>query len=749
MGWIKELLGKDVRSMNSRAVVPMDGYGGDPYLAALTGQDEQTTQTKMAEYLATNTGVYVCSRYRSQLIASLPLKLYKSGGTKRTEVTAGPLRELLDRVNPFWTFGRLMEMTEYSMCVWGSNFWVLDRGERGGLPGEIWWVRADRMKVVPDTKGYISHYEYDSGTGQPIRFNRDEAVWLRYPNPLNELSGLSPLMSAKLTADMANAASLSNANIFRNGMQLSGIISPASSDTMWTETQVKDISEGLRNKLSGVKNAHRVGVIPREAKLQSISLSPKDAEFLGMMQWSFADLCRAYGIPEDLLGGQRTYQNYKEARLALWNDTLKIESTFIANELNEQLLPMFKGQADECAFDLSDVDVLQEAEDAKWDRWERQLDKGAATINDYLESVGKDPVPWGKVWWAPAAGGGVVPIKTDAPPVSPTQLLDKGGITVNEIRTSQGLPKTKWGDAWWAPPGLTPITSVDDFEPPAPPTISPADPKAIPAKTEDEPRSARSMRTAEYGSAEHERMWNRAIAQMEPWEVQFGNKVAELMRRQRQAVLARLRQDRSVRTIEQVADDPFDMPRWVKEFREQTRDLYAKVVKSAGEAAIEEINVAMTFDMDAGPVKRMIEKQAQRFAVQVNDTTWQQLKDTLTAGITDGDSLDLMAKRIEAIMGDRIKSSGEAIARTEVISSSNAARIEGWKQSGTVDKKEWVAALDERTRESHVTAHGQTVALDADFTVGGATGPGPGNMSSAGESVNCRCVVVPVIDVEV
>lgn len=49
------------------------------------------------------------------------------------------------------------------------------------------------------------------------------------------------------------------------------------------------------------------------------------------------------------------------------------------------------------------------------------------------------------------------------------------------------------------------------------------------------------------------------------------------------------------------------------------------------------------------------------------------------------------------------------------------------------------SALDDRTRESHVAAHGQTVGLDEDFVVGGARGPAPGQMGQADVDINCRC----------
>jgi SPP1 gp7 family putative phage head morphogenesis protein len=91
------------------------------------------------------------------------------------------------------------------------------------------------------------------------------------------------------------------------------------------------------------------------------------------------------------------------------------------------------------------------------------------------------------------------------------------------------------------------------------------------------------------------------------------------------------------------------------------------------------------------------------------------------------------------IMAERIRSTPETIARTEVIGAANGGTLEAWRQSGVVQRKTWLAALDARTRDSHVEAHGQTVALEADFVVGGHLGPAPGQIGEPDEDINCRC----------
>ena len=96
-------------------------------------------------------------------------------------------------------------------------------------------------------------------------------------------------------------------------------------------------------------------------------------------------------------------------------------------------------------------------------------------------------------------------------------------------------------------------------------------------------------------------------------------------------------------------------------------------------------------------------------------------------------------------MAERIRSSDEVIARTEITGCSSGGTIEAWRQSKVVSGKSWLAALDSRTRETHKEAHGETVGLDDDFRVGAGHGPGPGQIGLPEEDCNCRCSLTAVL----
>jgi hypothetical protein len=67
------------------------------------------------------------------------------------------------------------------------------------------------------------------------------------------------------------------------------------------------------------------------------------------------------------------------------------------------------------------------------------------------------------------------------------------------------------------------------------------------------------------------------------------------------------------------------------------------------------------------------------------------------------------------------------------------------RQKPAVKEKRWVSRLDDKVRETHLIADGQTVPLQSEFQVGLTTLRWPGDRTGEiGEIANCRCVMVGV-----
>jgi SPP1 gp7 family putative phage head morphogenesis protein len=104
------------------------------------------------------------------------------------------------------------------------------------------------------------------------------------------------------------------------------------------------------------------------------------------------------------------------------------------------------------------------------------------------------------------------------------------------------------------------------------------------------------------------------------------------------------------------------------------------------------------------------------------------------------------AKRIREHFNVR-RDHANTIAWTESGKAYNFGTLEGFRQSGVVAKKEWLAILDEHTRDAHRDADGQVVGLDEFFLVDGELIQFPGAPGATAEnSINCRCAMQPVVD---
>jgi HK97 family phage portal protein len=283
----------------------------------------------------------------------------------------------------------------------------LERGlSTQGEPKEIWWGRPDRTSILPDPERYIKGFLYEPINGtQDIPFAPHEVIWIPYPNPLDEYAGLSPLAAARGSADYATEAIRANTRLFKNGMQIGGLVMPpAGSPRELTPEQARELDQYFIRRFQGQDKAHRWATLRHNYEIHESGTTPKEADFLGGLAFSIEDVARAYKVPLDLIGGQRTYQNVEAALKALWMHCILPEAEFFATELTEKLLPMFPAQAaDEIAFDISGVQALQESTNDKWTRAKEELEKGALTINEWREEAGREAVAWGEVFWAPSS----------------------------------------------------------------------------------------------------------------------------------------------------------------------------------------------------------------------------------------------------------------------------------------------------------------------------------------------------------
>lgn len=133
--------------------------------------------------------------------------------------------------------------------------------------------------------------------------------------------------------------------------------------------------------------------------------------------------------------------------------------------------------------------------------------------------------------------------------------------------------------------------------------------------------------------------------------------------------------------------------------------------------------------------------------VQVSDTTKAIVARAIARGYRDGLGQAGVADLIRGLVPQTYPARAEVIARTETHAAASYGAQEAAKETGLPLRREWVAAVGERTRETHQAANGQIVGMDEPFQVGGASLAYPGDPAGPPEEViNCRCIAAYVVD---
>lgn len=132
---------------------------------------------------------------------------------------------------------------------------------------------------------------------------------------------------------------------------------------------------------------------------------------------------------------------------------------------------------------------------------------------------------------------------------------------------------------------------------------------------------------------------------------------------------------------------------------------------------------------------------------KAKDTAWnsRHVTSAVTQAVLQGQTVPQLATSIAGIAAMDQRAAVKA-ARTAITSAHSLGKLKGYERAagmGIDVKKQWLAALDSRTRGSHRHLDGEVVELDAEFS-NGLKYPGDPD-GPASEVYNCRCTLVPVI----
>lgn len=639
--------------------------------------------------------VYKCVTLIYRRAISVPMNLYKERGDEDEEIKHHPVIDLLKKPNELMTGRDLKSMTQMHLDLTGRAFWL--KVFNGlGRPVELWPLPAANFNrlVFNDAQTELLGFEFSRSSGAPITYPVEQVVYFRYPHPLYMLDGASPIQAMAFAYDTDMAIRVYQRNFFQNSARADVTLE---SDQDIQLEDAKRILMGWKQAHQGVDKAWEPAILDKGLKANILSVAAKDFEFATLAGWTKEDILEAYNTPAGKLG---TVKDVNKA------NGLALDITFNS----ECISPRLDGYEETASLGLlphydtglyfKHVSCIPR--DLEHDLKEREsnLKSKYTTINEERQREGREPVAWG-----------------DAPFVNISEM--QWGETLGVSRDDDGGGKAE---------GKT-------------------------EKSKEE--TGKSKEEREKGGAAdrlrvlHER---QVAARAKPYRAYL----IKYFKGQRKEVIDNL--ERVFPRIEG-AITGMSMAK-VKDWLDAHKDLSDEIlfdlsvanealkdgsgpylegaVMAAGEGALNLVASDVTFDLYSQHVVDFMVEQG-TILEGVNGFTHRTLRNELRAGFELGEAMPDIAKRVGKIFDQAETYRSLRIAQTEINSAANRGSLEGYRQSGAVERKGWLAGPDARDTHAEAAARYSgdgAIPLNEDFIVGAGSGPAPGSIGLAEEDIH-------------
>lgn len=639
--------------------------------------------------------VYKCVTLIYRRAISVPIKLYKERADEDEEIKRHPFVDLMRRPNPFMTGGDLKAMTFMHRDLTGMAFWLK---AMNGLarPAELWPLPVGNFVkfVFNDAGDELLKYEFRTDRGRPVFYDPEEIVYFRYPHPAYLLDGASPIQAMAFAYDTDLAIRVYQRNFFQNSAR-PDIVFQTEQDI--EKEDAKRLLLAWKQAHQGVANAWEPAILDKGLKIEALTTAAKDFEFAALAGWTKEDILEAYNVPAGKLG------SVKDVNKA---NALGIDITFNS----ECIKPRLDSYEEQITLDIlahyDDGLFVEHANCIPRDR-EHELKERESNLKSYYTSVneerargGMDPVPWGDAPFVPINliqyGESLNiergKVREETPPSIPPQGGTKGGVKDSSLRVGH-----------------------------------------------ERLVAARSRAFRGFLRKFFDRQKAEVLENLEKYYERVNGAVAGMSFAKTKTWLIEHKA-----TVESIS---FDMQLANKALGEGGEIYIEASVMAGAEGALALVESGIAFDIYSPHASRFLTESI----IQLKDcnlTTHNQIVMELLDGFESGESMQTLAKRIEKVFEHADKARSLTIAQTEVNSAVNFGTLEGYRQSGVVEKKGWLAGSD--SRETHryaarrYTGDG-AIPVDQDFEVGGGRGPAPGSIGLPEEDINCRCTIFPVI----
>lgn len=681
----------------------------------------------------------------SRDVAETEYKLYRKEDFRINKwqakpIDKHPLYDLLDHPNANIQIDNyyLFYLTEvYLQLACGEAFWLMERGN-AKQPVELYIIPPHWVSSTPSSKEpFFKVYPLGNISGQTISIDIEDMVWMKEPNPINPYGrgrGRSECVADEMETD--EYASKYQKKFFYNDATPPFVVTAPGA----SESEVIKLKQRWLEKHQGWANARIPAFFPFDAKVIPLSPTPREMDMNESRKFLRDIVSQHHMIPPEIKGiiensNRATIDSsyYLYAKNVLTPRLKRFQSM-----MNRQIVPLYDPNL-VLMFD----NVIPEDEDRKTQRVTIGMSSGTMKVNEARSLLGLEETKDGDCYLRPFNLVPVTPGNGDKP------MEDSGTGNKPNPKEEEPKPKEDLGDSDANEAKITQTTihyhTYTEKDNDSWGTVS------------DHSKLSTSKRSYWKAMSKEQRLmaWKNFDRISQAIEKEFRLLVREISKEQQAEFMDEFyslkelqlsaTKEISLAKLLNMINNFFAVSRSVALFQ-RFYPQWVEGMKAGAQIAGSYLGFAPSFDLLNPLFERHLKNYGLDQAKDINDTTKEKLRETLSEGVNQGEDMGQLARRVKDTWSNLGDGRAKVIARTETMSTVNGGQFITYKNEG-VKGKEWLSTQDDRTRDAHRDADGQVRPIDDDFDVMDEKLSYPGDpKGSASNVIQCRCTILPVLE---
>jgi len=320
----------------------------------------------------------------AQTVASIPLVVECGVRGKRQRTDTHPMLKALARNMDIYD---LLERLTKNYVVLGETHALIVKSDLNKKPlGTIVMPEVNVKNIEGTWRRPIAGFEY-SDKGRVERFDYDDVIHIYKPSLSNYFEAMPVAIPAQDTISLNNAGITWNKNVAQ-----SGGMPPVIAQMSGANEKVAREFKKMWGEQSGAANAADIKVTPDNVEFKQFNVTPHDAEWERAVLASLRFILMSLNVSSTMANdaGNKTYNNVKDARKALYTEAGIPVAKRIVSAINRKMSPYYEDDPI-LLVDEDGIEAIQEDKAKQWSRIIQGIDAGLITQNEGRDEIGKQP----------------------------------------------------------------------------------------------------------------------------------------------------------------------------------------------------------------------------------------------------------------------------------------------------------------------------------------------------------------------